>query len=184
MNQIPDPQLLAYLDSADNQYGLDHIATHGFLTATVVGKPFTNWLSALFERQQDSVPDAIKSALHAWQTAIESELKDETPIHLPFIVGDTDDTEEPMDFSPDSELSAWAVGFIDAMYADETDDWFADNDTEDDVAMLTLPMIVFSGIDKDDETLSDIRQDDDLLAQMANSLEENLTQLYLLFHQT
>ena len=80
-----------------------------------------------------------------------------------------------------TQKSLW---IIDAMYADETDDWFADNDTEDDVAMLTLPMIVFSGIDEDDETLSDIRQDDDLLAQMANSLEENLTQLYLLFHQT
>lgn len=182
MNQTPDPQLLAYLDSDNNQHGLDSIATHGFLTATVVGKPFANWLSALFEGHQDSVPADITSALQAWQIAIETELKDEAPISLPFASDDTEDTQEPMDFSPESDLSAWAVGFVDAMYADEADNWFADSDTEDDVAMLTLPMIVFSGIDEDDETLAEMRQDNDLLAQMANSLESNLTELYLLFH--
>lgn len=180
MKQIPNPKLITYLNSDDNHHGLDSIATHGFLTATVVGKPFHNWLSALFEGQQNNVPADIKTALQDWQTAIENDLKDETPINLPFTNDDSSD--DGVDFSPESDLSTWAVGFVDAMYADEVDDWFSDSDTEDDVAMLTLPMIVFSGIDEDDETLNDIRQDEDLLAQMANSLESNLTELYLLFH--
>ena len=49
-------------------------------------------------------------------------------------------------------------------------------------------MMVFSGIDMagdaedEDPALAEIRSDDDALAQMANSIEGNLTELYLLFH--
>ena len=42
-------ELFDYLDSSTNETGLDPIAAHGFLTATVVGKPSPNWLSAFFE---------------------------------------------------------------------------------------------------------------------------------------
>lgn len=47
------------------------------------------------------------------------------------------------------------------------------------VATLTLPMIVLSGID---EELDDMRHDEEMLAQLANALEENVTELFLLFH--
>ncbi len=91
-----------------------------------------------------------------------------------------------MDFSPESELTAWSIGFVDAMYGDENVDWFSDEDSSEDVAMLTLPMMVFSGIDtvdgEEDEDLAAIRRDDDALAQMANSIEGNLSELFLLFH--
>ena len=85
---------------------------------------------------------------------------------------------DELDFSDDGDLVAWAIGFVDAMYADEAVDWFDDPDTEEDVAMLTLPMIVLSGIDED----MDEMRNDETMAQMANALEDNITELFLLFH--
>ncbi len=184
---LTQQQLLDYLDSDDNQYGLDSIATHGFLTATVVGNSSLDWLSAMFEGQQASVPAEVKEALQVWQNELNSQLKNEQPIELPFAGSLTNDAEsdteeETIDFSPESDVSAWAVGFVDAMFATEEDSWFNDEDTEDDVAMLTLPMMVLSGIDEDDETLQELRGDEELLVQMVNQIEGNLTELFLLFH--
>ena len=167
-------ELFDYLDSADNATGLDPVAGHGFLTATVVGKPLPNWLSAFFEFQDANVPQNVKDALAVWQKELYDTLKAEEPIELPF-----DPSEEEADFSEEGDLTAWAVGFVDAMYADENIDWFDDPETEEDVATLTLPMIVLSGID---EELDDMRRDEEMLAQLANALEENVTELFLLFH--
>ena len=87
-----------------------------------------------------------------------------------------------MDFSEESDIVAWSIGFVDAMYADEAEDWFENEETAEDVAVLTLPMVVFSGIDDEDEELTQMRSDDKKMAQMANSIEGNLTELFLLFH--
>lgn len=165
--------LFDYLDSSANQTGLDSVAGHGFLTATVIGKPLPNWLSAFFEGQEKSVPDNVKNALKAWQQELTDTLKNEEPIELPFIDGD-----DEMAFDDESDIVAWAIGFVDAMYADENVDWFDDPDTEEDVAMLTLPMIILSGIDPD---MDEMRTEENL-AQMANALEDNITELFLLFH--
>lgn len=178
-------ELLQYLDSDDNEFGLDSTATHGFLSATVVGKTLPNWMSLLFEGEEKQVPEAVKTAIREWQQKMLSDVKDENGISLPL---DLDDSagEDAVDFSFDSEISAWSVGFVDAMYGDESVDWFAEEDTSEDVAMLTLPMMVFSGIDTvdggEDEDLAEIRADEDALAQMANSIEGNLTELFLLFN--
>lgn len=166
-------ELFAYLDSPANEMGLDPIAAHGFLTATVVGKPLPNWLSAFFEGADATVPSEIKEALQAWRQEMIDTLKAEQPIELPF-----DASEEAEDFSEDGDLAAWAIGFVDAMYSDENVDWFDDENTEQDVADLTLPMVVLSGID---EELDEIRSDE-MLADMANALEDNITELFLLFH--
>lgn len=175
-------ELLQYLDSDANEFGLDSTATHGFLSATVVGKTLPNWLSLLFEGQENHVPEEVKTGIREWQQKMLADLKDETGISLPLDLSDSDE----VDFSSDSDLAAWSVGFVDAMYGDETVDWFADEDTSEDVAMLTLPMMVFSGIDtvdgEEDEDLAEIRADEDALAQMANSIEGNLTELFLLFN--
>ncbi len=168
-------QLLNFLDSDDNEFGLSSIATHGFLTATVVGKPLESWLNVLFDGELASIAEETQLALIHWQQELMVQLKNEQPIELPF-------HDDAVDFSTDSDMAEWAIGFIDAMYADSAEDWFADEDSEDDVAMLTLPMIVLSGIDEDDETLQDLRSDEDMLAQMANNIEGNLTELFLLFH--
>lgn len=166
-------ELFEYLESSANEMGLDPIAAHGFLTATVVGKPLPNWISAFFEGADVQVPDEVKSALKAWQQALVDTLKSEQPIELPF-----DASEEAEDFSEDGDLAAWAIGFVDAMYSDENVDWFDDAATEEDVAMLTLPMVLLSGIDEE----MDEMRDDETLAQMANALEDNITELFLLFH--
>ncbi|OOS23353.1 UPF0149 family protein [Moraxella pluranimalium] len=166
-------ELFAYLESPANEMGLDPIAAHGFLTATVVGKPLPNWLSAFFEGADASVPSEVKDALQAWRQELIDTLKAEQPIELPF-----DASEEAEDFSEDGDLAAWAIGFVDAMYSDENVDWFDDENTEQDVADLTLPMVVLSGID---EELDEIRSDE-MLADMANALEDNITELFLLFH--
>ncbi|MDO4700981.1 MAG: YecA family protein [Moraxella sp.] len=165
-------ELLIYLDSAANEMGLDSVAAHGFLTATVVGKPLPNWLSAFFEGNDKDVPQAVKDALVSWQKELYDTLKAEEPIELPF-----DDGDE-IDFGEDGDLTAWAIGFVDAMYADDFVDWFDDDSTQEEVAMLTLPMIMLSGID---EQMNDMRNEE-TLAQMANALEENITELFLLFH--
>lgn len=166
-------ELFAYLESPANEMGLDPIAAHGFLTATVVGKPLPNWLSAFFEGADASVPSEVKEALQAWRQELIDTLKAEQPIELPF-----DASEEAEDFSEDGDLAAWAIGFVDAMYSDENVDWFDDENTEQDVADLTLPMVALSGID---EELDEIRSDE-MLADMANALEDNITELFLLFH--
>ncbi len=168
-------QLFNFLDSDANESGLNSIATHGFLTATVVGRPLNNWLEVLFDGQLSNIDETIQLALIHWQQELVVQLKNEQPIELPL----HDDT---VDFSMDSDIASWAIGFIDAMYAESADDWFDNPDSEDDVAMLTLPMIVLSGIDEEDETLQELRSDEDMLAQMANSIEPNLTELFLLFH--
>lgn len=166
-------ELFDYLDSDANEFGLDTIASHGFLTATVVGKPLPNWLSAFFEGNDKQVPDAIKNALSAWRDELHDTLKAEEPIELPF-----DANEEAIDFGAESDLTAWAIGFVDAMYADENIDWFDDPETEEEVATLTLPMIMLSGIDEE----MDDAKDEEILAQMVNALEDNITELFLLFH--
>lgn len=166
-------QLLDYLASDANQMGLDPIAAHGFLTATVVGKPLPNWLSAFFEGEEAGVADDVKQALVAWQAELYDTLKAEEPIELPF-----DASEEAADFSEEGDLAAWAIGFVDAMYSDENVDWFDDENTEEDVAMLTLPMVLLSGIDPD----MDEMREEETLVQMANALEDNITELFLLFH--
>ncbi len=184
-------QLFEFLNSDNNEFGLDAIATHGFLTATVVGKPLPNWLDLMFEGNSAQIDEAIKQALIEWQEDLLNQLKNEQPINLPFVshVEDENDMEE---FSLYSDVAIWSIGFIDAMYADVENDWFADEETEEDVAMLTLPMVVLSGVDEEDgadidtdeedETLQELRGDKEMLAQMVNSIENNLTELFLLFH--
>ncbi len=171
-------ELLNYLDSDDNEYGLSAIATHGFLTALVVGKPLDNWQSVLFEDNEKQVPENILAELNNWYHGLLSMMHLEQKIELPFELDDVDfnQIEETL-------LEEWAIGFVYAMYANdnEEDDWFADESVEEDVAMLTLPMMLFSGIDQD-EGSQQLAKDPEIMRQLAESIEDNLTELFLLFH--
>lgn len=180
-NPLSFDELLDFLDNQDSQFVLDSVATHGFLTATIVGRPLPNWIDALFEDQTKDVPANVVDGIQRWRASIMDELKNETPIELPF-GEDAGNEEVAVDFSDESDIVAWSIGFVDAMYGDEASDWFEDEDTAEDVAVLTLPMIVLSGIDDEDPELAQMRADKDKLAQMANSIEGNLTELFLLFH--
>lgn len=168
--------LFAYLGSDENVYGLDPVAAHGFLVASVVGKPLPNWLTLFFEGQEAGVPKEVLGALGVWREELIATLKSEEPLELPF------DEGEELDFSDESDLVAWCIGFVDAMYANEDTNWFDDADTEEEVADLTLPMIVLSGIADEDDELASMREDGDVVADLVNAIESNLTELYLLFH--
>ncbi len=174
-------ELLDYLDNQESPFVLDSVATHGFLTATVVGRPLPNWLDAMFEGHSKDIPENVIDGIQRWRTAIMDELKNETPIELPF-GEDADNEDKAVDFSDESDIVAWSIGFVDAMYGNEASDWFEDEDTSEDVAVLTLPMIVLSGIDDEDPELAQMRRDEEKMAQMVNSIEGNLTELFLLFH--
>lgn len=143
----------------------------------------SNWLSFYFEGNEDSVPDAVKTALTSWRLEILDTLKKEESIELPFYDNDTE-----LDLSDEGDVVAWNIGFVDGMFADESSDWFADESIEDDVADFTLPMIVLSGIDEENEheeaneELSTMRADEDLMVEFVNSIEGNLTELFLLFN--
>jgi uncharacterized protein len=179
--QLSFDELLDFLDNQESQFVLDSVATHGFLTATVIGRPLPNWIDALFEGHAKDVPENVIDGIHRWRAYITDELKNEAPIELPFSE-DAGNEEIAVDFSDESDIVAWSIGFVDAMYGDEASDWFEKEDTAEDVAVLTLPMIVLSGIDDEDPELMQMRTDQDKLAQMANSIEGNLTELFLLFH--
>ena len=120
-------ELFDYLASEDNEYGLDPVAGHGFLCASVVGKPLDNWLSLFFEGNENQVPEAVLASLAVWRDELITTLKNEEPIELPF--GDDDE----VDLSDEGDIVAWCIGFVDAMYGDEDSNWFDDPDTEEEV---------------------------------------------------
>jgi uncharacterized protein len=82
--------------------------------------------------------------------------------------------------SVDSSLGDWSVGFVDALFLND-EAWFEQVDEEEDVIMLTLPMMVFSGIEGEPD-LDNVRNNPDLLEEMAEEIPENLTKLFLLYH--
>lgn len=172
-------ELFEFLDSDNNTYGLDYIATHGFLCASIVGPKLPNWQTVLFDSEQESVPIEVLTAIEAWRESIANEIKDNESIELPLT------EEDEVTLSVESELGDWCVGFIEAMYANEQADWFElaseyDSD-EDDIAALTLPMVIFSGIEEDDDDLKTMRKNQSLMEDMADSIEKNVLELYLIF---
>lgn len=171
--------LIDYLDSDANEFGMPSIATHGFLTASLVGKPLKDWQEFLFEGHQKQVKPAVLDALTTWREELKATLQDERDIELPFDIDDTDYSD-----IENSDIGEWSVGFIDAMYAseEEADDWFSDEDTQEDVAMLTLPMVLFSGIDAEEPDMVELMQDPTTMSQMAQAIEKNIVELFLLFH--
>ncbi|MFW2177319.1 MULTISPECIES: UPF0149 family protein [unclassified Moraxella] len=171
--------LMDFLDSDDNEFGMPSIATHGFLTASIVGKPLKDWQDFLFEGHQKQVKPAVLDALTAWRDELKATLQDEREIELPFDIEDID-----YDDVIESDVGEWSVGFVDAMYAseDEEADWFSDEDTQEDVAMLTLPMVLFSGIDAEEPDMVELMKDPDTMSQMAEAIEKNVVELFLLFH--
>ena len=163
--------LEAYLDGEENEYGLDFAATHGFLCATVVGPELKDWLNHLFDGQAATVPAPVLEAVKNWQEAIRQTLANDELIELPFEIEEAE---------VESSLGDWSVGFVDALFLNEDNDWY-DID-EEAIGMLTLPMMVFSGIDEDDPQMQSVRRNGDLMDEMAGEIPENLTKLYLLFH--
>ncbi len=161
-------KLETFLDSEDNEHGLDFCGTHGFLCAVTVGPVVESsvWLDALFEGNvyADLIDDLV-----AWQKSIHALLYHEKTLHLPcdLVV----DLEE-------NELTDWCVGFMEGMLSNE-DAWYSKD--EDTIIELTLPIVTISGLVEDEE-LDRLRTNKKLLQQLAREIPEVLTELYLFFH--
>lgn len=160
-----------YLDGDQNEYGLDFAATHGFLCAIAVGPQFDRWLNELFEGNQKSVPTAIIEQINIWLDQIRQNLANEEGIELPFEIEEAD---------TESSLGDWSVGFVDAMFLNE-DAWFTP-EHEEQLVDLTLPIMVFSGIDEEDPQMESFRRNGQLMDELAEEIPENLNELYLMYH--
>lgn len=166
-----------FLDSEANEHGLDFHGAHGYLTAITVGPRGTldaDALAAFFEDEAGSMDPAqmatLTQQLQAWQKSIHAVLYHGSRLELPCpLIADSD---EP------NSLSDWCVGFMEGLFLDE-DRWYAGN--EDDIADLTLPMVVLSDLIEDDD-LQTLRRDKKLLKDMTASIPDLITELYLLFH--
>lgn len=166
-----------FLDSDANEHGLDFLGAHGFLTALTVGPRGTlddEALAAFFEDTEPSadsrVSTVVRDQLRAWQKSIHAVLYHGVRLELPC----------PLIADPTSpnELSDWCVGFMEGLFLDE-DRWYVGN--EDDIADLTLPMVVISDL-IDDPDLQVLRRDRKLLREMTSQIPDLITELYLLFH--
>ncbi|CAG69638.1 MULTISPECIES: YecA/YgfB family protein [Acinetobacter] len=160
-----------YLDGDQNEYGLDFAATHGFLCAIAVGPQFDQWLSELFEGNQKKVPTAIIEQISAWLDQIRQNLANEEGIEFPFEIEEAD---------TESSLGDWSVGFVDAMFLNE-DAWFTP-EHEEQLVDLTLPIMVFSGIDEEDPQMESFRRNGQLMDELAEEIPDNLNELYLMYH--
>ena len=80
----------------------------------------------------------------------------------------------------ESSLGDWSVGFVDAMFLNE-DAWFAP-EYEEQLIDLTLPMMVFSGIDEEDPQMESFRRNGQLMDELAEEIPDNLNELYLMYH--
>jgi len=160
-------KLESFLDSEENEHGLDFCGTHGFLCAVTVGPTLEQsvWLNALFE---DHVYEELVADLVAWQKSIHALLYHEKTLQLPCdLVADVEE----------NELTDWCVGFMEGMLSNE-DAWYSQD--EDTIVELTLPIVTISGLVEDEE-LDKLRTNQKLLQQLAREIPEVLTELYLFF---
>lgn len=158
-------ELDEYLNS-DSHDGLNALGTHGFLCAAACAPTDDGWQDLFLENDDGAIqmPAWALQALQVHKEIIAQTLANE---ELPQIA--LDDFDSAAD---------WSLGFVDAMHG--LDSWF-DGD-EEEIAMLTLPMVALCDIDFEDSELDALREDDDTMADFVESLLPNLTELYLLFH--
>ncbi|AOA57639.1 YecA/YgfB family protein [Acinetobacter larvae] len=163
--------LSEYLDGDHNEYGLDFAATHGFLSAIAVGPKFDRWLDELFEGNQSKVDQTIIQQIKLWLEDIRQSLANEDGISMPFEIEEA---------SVESSLGDWCVGFVDAMFLNE-EAWFSP-EYEEQLVDLTLPIMVFSGIDEEDPQMESFRRNGQLMDELAEEIPDNLNELYLMYH--
>lgn len=169
--------LETFLDSDENEHGLDFMGAHGFLTAITVGPRGALDDSALAAFFEESAPctdaarsETLRDLLKAWQKSIHAVLYHGARLELPCTL-----TAHP---SEPNELSDWCIGFMEGLFVDE-EAWYAGG--EDEIADLTLPMVVLSDL-IDDPDLQVLRRDRKLLKDMTGQIPDLITELYLHFH--
>ena len=163
--------LSEYLDGDQDKHGLDFAATHGFLCATAVGPKFDRWLDELFDNNQNKVPADMLTQVKLWLDDLRQKLANEEGIAFPFEIEEA---------SVESSLGDWSVGFVDAMFLNE-DAWFTP-EFEEQLVDLTLPIMVFSGVDEEDPQMESFRRNGQLMDELAEEIPDNLNELYLMYH--
>lgn len=163
--------LSEYLDGDQNEYGLDFAATHGFLSAIAVGPKFDRWLEELFDGNHKKIPVEIINQIKLWLNTLQQSLANEEGIEFPFEIEEAD---------VESSLGDWSVGFVDAMFLNE-EAWFTD-EFEEQLVDLTLPIMVFSGVDEEDPQMESFRRNGQLMDELAEEIPDNLNELYLMYH--
>ncbi|WLD59326.1 YecA family protein [Salinispirillum sp. LH 10-3-1] len=165
------------LDELAGEDTLDGMCVHGALTAWAISggtKLPADFAAHVFGDDLADVPKDELTQLEAqWQEMLDlihAALYDDTDLELPFDI--TLDWE-------DSEQQAWAVGFMEIVFAHENA--FAEAD-EDEFAELLLPIQVASGLFMEEDIFADVYKDDDLLISFLNQVPEVLVDMYLLFN--
>ena len=57
-----------------------------------------------------------------------------------------------------------------------------ENEFEEQLIDLTLPIMVFSGIDEEDPQMESFRRNGQLMDELAEEIPDNLNELYLMYH--
>ncbi len=142
---------------------------HGFITSLVIQPGSLSMEQCLNEIfANNAVGTVIQQAI--------SELKKD--IEKALLNGEFPDLIVSDDDSGEDTLTLWASGFMQGVFLQE-DFWF---DTfPEEVAELTLPILSCSEL-IDDEEMSDISGNDDLLDAMAEQIPNCVIDLYLLFN--
>lgn len=175
-------QLKSFLKSDSVDEGcLDFTAAHGFLTGMAAGPESLvecNWMEFLFDGQPDYASEqeklTIEALLEQQANLIQRSLYLGEELEIPCQLtasapGETND------------LSDWCFGFIEAIAIDE-DSWFPNDEMTEAVAELILPMSLLSD-QFDDPELEHLTSNKGERQKLANSLVDNIQNLYLLFRE-
>lgn len=155
---------------------LDIHGLHGYLTALViVQEPLSDdWLADTLGQPLGGLPPAearqfADSCVGLYRN-ISDELYGDDQVALSF---------EPDTKWEDSDMQAWAVGFMEVVFA--LPDRFT-HTREDDLATLLLPIEVASGLFAGEADYRPLYDNKALLGQMLNNIPDILTDLYLLLN--
>ena len=117
------------------------------------------------------MPAEIITQIKLWLTSLQQNLANEEGIEFPFEIEEAD---------VESSLGDWSVGFVDAMFLNEEARFTPE--FEDQLVDLTLPIMVFSGVDEEDPQMESFRRNGQLMDELAEEIPENLNELYLMYH--
>ncbi|MGI0116853.1 YecA family protein [Zooshikella sp. RANM57] len=160
-----------------NEDILDIIATHGLLTAAAIS-PRQPTIDQIIACIFDGTPDLsaedlqiLKNAIQQAQHQLDQALFLGEGLELPYEWDEDEDLE-------DSDIEAWCIGFMSAVFLDEGA-WFDADEQES--SELLLPIMVLSGLFTDAPEFVEMAEDQDLIADMCEQLPELLTELYLFY---
>lgn len=173
--------LTGFFDSEmAGEEALDAVASLGFITAQVISPapfPASEWLTHLLGETAPELTESERAELNAMLERTSQEIdrgfqeSDEDAYSLPMALELGDEPDE-------SDLRSWCVGFLLGQMEQE-EAWFSKD--EHFVSELLLPLMVISGLFREEGEIAEIEADTQLVDDMCLQLPEVLTELYLHF---